>query len=213
MHVVLLGLILALVAQTTGCAPSLIIKSEPSQASVFWINPTNSDKKDLGKTPLQVTGEALRQIYGSKSLEGEAVQLVIEKPGFTTQNYLVPATPFGTLSTTLMAKLSSGIAGDQTAHEVLSELFKAQKFALQKDYERALIAVDKILEIYPDFAPAHSMKGSIAFIRRDYPQALKDYEAALKADSNWDEAIEMISHIKQLRGETSRVPASKARTP
>ena len=194
------------------CAPTLVVKSEPSQATVFWVDPVSTEKKDLGKTPLQLTGESLRQLYGGKPPEGESIQLLIEKPGYASQSYLVPATPFGALSTTLLAKLPSGV-GDQSAHEVLAGLFRAQKFAVQKDYERALIEVDKILVAYPGFAPALSMRGSIAYIRRDYPQALKDYEAALKADANWDEAIEMIAHIKQLRGAAPRAPAGGASGP
>lgn len=66
------------------------------------------------------------------------------------------------------------------------------------DTEAAWQAYTRVIELAPDFAPAYVARGSIYLVREEYALALRDADAALKADPAHAAAY-------ALRGETLRL--------
>lgn len=201
----------ALLALLAGCASSLNVRTEPKEATVSIVPAqAGAALKLVGKTPLSVGMADLKRLYGEELPSGKSLELVIEKRGYVTQHYLVPATPFSTLSTVLDARLKEGPPEDQAATEVLAGIFQAQKFGIQGDFDRGIVEVDKILAIYPRFAPALSMKASILFMKKNYNESLGWYEKALAANSGSQETVEMITYIRGLLKLGPETPGTRA---
>lgn len=191
-------------------APVLFnVKSEPLQADVFYKVPDSDVKKPLGKTPLSMPMTEVNKIVGAELKSGQFLTIIVEKPGFTTQSFMIPATQYGTALSNLDVKLKNGAAKEERlARDVLDHLLLAQKMALNQQYERANIEIDKILIDMPDFTPAMSMRAAIFYAQKNVPESLKWYENILKVDPKDDEAVKMITKIK---GGGGRTPAADAK--
>ena len=213
----ILSIILVSTLNFMSCASStFIVKSDPLEADVFVQDLKTEEKKILGKTPLEMSMSLVKETVGETVMAGEFFTVSVEKKGFITQKMNIPASRFGTLITSLDLSLKAGDEPKQIkiASEVLDHLFIAQKLALSKEYERSQIEIDKILELSPDFARAMTMRGSIYFVQKKYPESLKWYEEALKSDAKMEEAMRMIARIKNIqnggvdsKGDTKRDPA------
>ncbi|MBN8536591.1 MAG: tetratricopeptide repeat protein [Deltaproteobacteria bacterium] len=190
-----------------GCStPSFVVKSDPLQADVFVQDPKSSDKKPIGKTPLQLPLTEVRKTLGNSVGPGEFFNVIIEKQGFLPQTYAVPATKFGTMIVQYDIKLKPGNAPKEVriAKEILDHIFVAQKLALLQQFERAQIELDKVIIPFPNFARALSMRASIYFAQKNYVESLKWYEEAIKNDPELDDAIKMIAKIKTLNGSNAK---------
>lgn len=199
----------------SGCSSSFIVKSDPLQADVFVKNPKTGDKKPLGKTPLEMKIPDVKTAVGEDLLSGEFFTVIVEKPGYQGESYSIPATRFGTLVTMLDVKLKQGnlIKEEHLAKDILDHLFLAQKFALSKEFERAQVEIDKILATFPNFAKALTMRASIYYVQKNFPESLKWYNEALKVEPQNDDAVQMVSRIQ--KGQTGaqnsdRLPAAAA---
>lgn len=190
---------------SNACSSNFKIESTPPDAEVFVENFKTGDKKSLGKTPINMDMGKLTEMLGSTSVgAGNYFHLDVEKNGFISQRLAVPASKFGTLVMELEVNLKAGEQAKQAklAEDILNHFFLAQKFAMNKEFDRAQAEVDRILEAFPDFARAQSMRGSIYYVQKNYPEALKWYELALKSDPKMEEAVKMIAKINGEKGGT-----------
>lgn len=204
----------------SGCSTtSFSVKSDPVDAQVFYIKYKDgvADKKLLGKTPLLMPMTEFKDKVGEDVNAGEFFSVAVEKDGFLTQEYRIPATKFGTSITTLDVKMKKGEQEKEhfLAKEILDHLFLAQKLALSQQYERAQLELDKVLTQYPTFARAMSMRGSIYFAQKNYAESVKWYNEAIKADPQFDEAVKMLAKVKlaQAGGSSSSLSSASDRNP
>jgi tetratricopeptide (TPR) repeat protein len=190
------------------------VKSEPIDATVSLRDKGTGANKAIGKTPLEMPLSELKEKVGDAIHTGEIFTIVVEKQGYVTQTFALPATGFGTMATLVDVKLSQGETPRETraARDLLDRLFLAQKFALAQQYERAQIELDKILADFPEFPRALSMRASIYFAQKNWGESQKWYEAALKADPKMDDAVKMIAKTREMQGgrAPSRAPAPDA---
>jgi tetratricopeptide (TPR) repeat protein len=195
-----------------GCASSFKVKGEPVGADVFVLTGKNGEKKSLGKTPLEMPQAALKQALGESVATGEFFTVGVEKAGFITEKYTVPASRFGTLVTELDVKLKSGDNPREAraASDLLNHLFLAQKLANAKEFERAQAELDRILTEFPDFPRALSMRGSIYFVQKNLAESAKWYEKATQADPQMEDAVKMLAKIRELDGGRTPAAASTA---
>ncbi len=191
-----------------GCSHLLVVKSEPVEADVYFVNPKTGDKKAVGKTPLNMSMSDVTTAVGPEMVSGEFFTLGVEKPGYITQTLTIPAGQFGTLVTDLRVVLKQGATPkeERLAKSVIDRLFLAQRFALSQQYERAQIELDKILVEFPGFARALSMRASIYFAQKNFTEALKFYEEALKSDPQMEDAVKMVAKVKAMQ--SGRDPAA-----
>lgn len=198
-----------------GCAPKVTVKSDPSEASVFFRSYGTEDKKPIGKTPISLSLVELQNQTKINPSSGEFFELIVEKKDFQTERILVPGGRMGHVETTVLAKLKPGQAEGRLAQTLLQHLFNAQKLANDREFERAQMEIDKALEIDNSFTRAMSLRGSIFFVQQKYEDSLKWFEKALAADPQFEDAIKMISQIKKITGlpqmPGSREPAAGGR--
>lgn len=196
----------------SGCSSVFEVKSDPQQADVFVQDKKTGDKKPIGKTPLALPKSELRKTVGDVK-PGEFITFVVEKPGYISQSFNVPATGFGNMGTLLDVKLKEGTTEKEArvAKEILDRLFLAQKFALSQQFERAHMELDKIVEQFPTFTRALSMRASIYYAQKNYAESLRWYEEALKLDPQMEDAVRMTAKVRSLM--SGRLPASSPPQP
>ena len=184
------------------------VKSDPLQSDVFVLNPKTGDRKNIGKTPLEIPAGDLKTSVGDIA-SGEFFTLTVEHEGYKPESFSIPASRFGTMVTEVNAKLktSNVIEESRLAKTVLDQLFLAQKFALTNQFERAQIEIDKILGNFPGFPRALTMRASIYFAQRNYPESLRWYEEAIKHDPQLEDAVKMAAKLRGLMA-GNRLPSS-----
>jgi tetratricopeptide (TPR) repeat protein len=185
-----------------GCASVLAVKSEPLQADVFLQDPVSGNKKVIGKTPIEMSTSEVKALVGEEVMSGEYFTLIVEKQGYVSEKFLIPSTRFGVLVTALDVKMKAGNnpKEEKLAKDVLNRLFLAQKLAKTREYERAQIELDKILNEFPEFPRALSMRASIYFMQKNYAESQKWYEQAINADPQMEDAVQMLAKVRALQG-------------
>jgi tetratricopeptide (TPR) repeat protein len=195
----LLGSLLAAVL-LDGCSSMFVVKSDPAVADVYYLDPKTGLKKELGKTPLEMKDSAVKEAVGEVP-SGGYFTVIVEQKGFIPERLMVPATRFGTMVTQINVKLKPGSQEKEVriAKDILDHLFLAQKFAVAKEYDRAQAELDRILNDFPEFARALSMRASIYYVQKNYAESLKWYELALKSDPEMEDAVRMTAKIRAMR--------------
>jgi len=178
------------------CSSKLKIQSEPSDIEVFVSQQNSAQKKSLGKTPIEITYSDLSEKISGTQNSGEFVYMSFESKDFDIEKVLLPSKPFGLTSTQIFVKLTP-LKDVSQARDILQKLHNAQKFAQAGQFDRALVDIDKVLEVDPNFIRALSLKGSVYYLQKNYDEALKWFEKALALDGSFEEAVKMIAKIKE----------------
>jgi tetratricopeptide (TPR) repeat protein len=178
------------------CSSKLKIQSEPSDIEVFVSQQNSAQKKSLGKTPIEITYSDLSEKIRGTQNSGEFVYMSFESKDFDIEKVLLPSRPFGLTSTQIFVKLTP-LKDVSQARDILQKLHNAQKFAQAGQFDRALVDIDKVLEVDPNFIRALSLKGSVYYLQKNYDEALKWFEKALALDGSFEEAVKMIAKIKE----------------
>lgn len=196
-------------------APFKVV-SEPDQAEVFIVDASSKSEKKIGMTPLTKTRKDLAEQLKGQNQPGNLVNVVIKKDGFKTKDIWLPTSAGGHFPTSLNLKLTpstSKSAEMKTASEIMERVFLAQQYAKTKQLERALIEIDKVLEQFPKFDRAMTMKAAILYGQNNMKESLKWYENALEVNPELTSAIQMSGKIrKSLRlpsRNSARLPSSK----
>ncbi len=200
-----------------GCStPKFVVKSDPLTADVFLLVGPLKEKKPIGKTPLEMPIEEVAKTLGTDT-KVDFYTVLIEKPGFETQQFNIPANGFMTRITALDVKMRQG--EDQVemnlAKEILDYMFLAQKFAISGQFERAQIELDKVIAKFPKFDRALSMRASIYFAQKNYQESLKWYDEALKVNPDLEEAVKFSAKVRLQLGlpPSAMAPAGGDRQP
>jgi tetratricopeptide (TPR) repeat protein len=177
--------------------PYLEVRSTPSQAEVFYIN-AKLEKKSLGKTPLAVTKEELRESLGGDAQAEEPLLVSLERPGSISQSFTLPGTKSGASRLLLTVPLQPINENDSTRAKIaLDHVYLAQKLALTQQYERAQIELDQVLREFPSFAKAQAMRASIYYAQGNLRESLKWFEASAVSAPDLDESVKMSAKIRQ----------------
>lgn len=194
-----------------GCASfSFKVVTDPDQAEVFIVDSGTNEPKTLGMTPLNKSGEELDEHLKGQNHPGGLVNIIIKKDGFKTKDIWVPVQAAGSLGAEIVLKLdpSDQEVEMRTAKELVDGLFLSQQFANTKQFERALIEIDKVLAAYPQFDRALSMKAAIHYARGEFEESLKWYESALAVNPELKTAVDMAGKVRETLKTPTRVPTS-----
>ncbi len=188
------------IIQLGACSSKLIMKSEPSDVRVSIAVAGSSEYKVVGKTPLELKDTQLTEILKIDPAAGVYYEAILEKDGFDKERILVPAARFMPMETVIDVKMKQGQQEMRLASQIVQYLLNAQRFATNKEYERAQIEVDKVFAIDPKFTRAMTMRASIFFIQEKYEESLNWYEKAFALDDRLEDAVLMISELKKKLG-------------
>jgi tetratricopeptide (TPR) repeat protein len=192
------------------------VVTEPELAEVFIINPETKEAKNLGQTPLLKTDKDLEEHLKGQNYPGGLVNIVVKKDGFKDKDIWVPINAGGALGTQLVLKLDPTVSSAdelKTAQELLQKLFLSQQFARTSQLERALIEIDKILEVFPKFDRALTMKAAIHYAKGEFEESLKWYESALAVNPELKTAIDMAGKVRDTLRIPNRLPAQNPLVP
>lgn len=191
-----------LIFMLASCAQKFVVKSDPPEASVYFVDVKSGDKKPIGKTPLEMPAEDVKKAVEGMPSPGEFYTVVVEKNGYETQTFSLPTAQYTTLVTSLDVKLKEGVVQKELklAKTILDQMFLAQKFALKSQFERAHIEIDKVVTQFPNFSRALTMRASIYFAQKNYSESLRWFEEALKIEPTLDEAIKMAAKLRSMPG-------------
>ena len=182
----------------TGCSSILKIQSEPSGADVYISQQNSTDRKSLGKTPIEIRYGDIRDKLGGSLSSSDMMIMTLEGQGLETAKVYVPPSSFGTTGINIKVRMTPQTE-ISNANNILQWLHNAQKFAQGGEFERAHIEADKVLTADPKFVRAMSMKGSIFYLQKNYNEAIKWFEKALVEDGSFEEAVIMLNKIKRER--------------
>jgi len=188
------------------------IKSEPDNIKVFLILPESNEKKSLGVTPITKTKDEINELLGSELPSGGMINLLFEKEGFVKKEVWLPSAAGGDLGVDISVKLSEGVSSQEemkTANDIINKLFLAQGYARTQQYERALIEIDKVLEVFPEFDRALTMKGAVLYGQGSFKTSLEAYEKALNSNPELRNALDMSAKIRKKLNMSVRDVASK----
>jgi tetratricopeptide (TPR) repeat protein len=204
-----ISVIFSLILVGCGTAPFKVV-TDPEQAEVFIVNSSTQEEKQLGLTPLLKTDKDLEEHLKGQNSPGGLVNIIVKKDGFKTKDLWVPINAGGNLGTQLVLKLdptTSSADELKTAQDLLQKLFLSQQFAKSSQLERALIEIDKILEVFPKFDRALSMKAAIHYAKGEFEESLKWYENALAVNPELKTAIDMAGKVRDTLRIPNRLPA------
>lgn len=204
----ILGLLLTLSACAT--AP-FKVSSEPDQAKVYLVDSETKEKKELGLTPVLKTAKEIKELMGGNISAGQTLNIYIEKDGYQDKEIWLPASAGGNLGTQINVTLQEGLSSSEkmkTAGDIVDKLFLSQKYAKSQQFERALIEIDKVLETFPEFDRALTMKAAILYGQGSFKESLKWYENALEINPELQHAIDMSAKIRKTLKMPVRIPAS-----
>lgn len=205
---ILILIVLSLFLNGCGSTPFKVV-TEPDQADVYIVGQNPEDQKPIGQTPLLKTSKELAEQLKGQNSPGGLVNIVVKKDGFKTKDIWVPINAGGNLGTQLVLKLDPTTSSEdemKTAEALLKRLFLSQQFARTSQLERALIEIDKILEVFPKFDRALTMKAAIYYAKGDFQESLKWYENALAVNPELKTAIDMAAKVRDTLKMPTRIP-------
>lgn len=168
-----------------GCtsAPKLVVKSQPEKATVSYFNQRNLSYEELGKTPFSIDPQSTN--LSASEINSISV-LKIEKPGYVSENVLIPSERMGNSELLLnlkeneawINKESSSIS--RLAEDMARKLLSINRLTSEQQYDRALILVNDLLKKYPEASIFYDMKGSLHLLRNERGPARQSFQRSLE---------------------------------
>lgn len=203
--------ICSLLLNACSTAPFKVV-SEPDNAKVFLIVPETNERKSLGITPITKTKDEINELLDNQLPSGGMINLVFEKDGYTNKEVWIPSAAGGDLGIDVSVSLTEGKSSAEemkVANDIIGKLFLAQSFARTQQFERALIEIDKVLEVFPEFDRALTMKGAVLYGQGSFKTSLEAYEKALELNPELRSALDMSAKIRKRLNMAARDVANK----
>lgn len=151
----------------------------------------------LGQTPLEITTKQIEDKVRMSVNSGELVELQFNKKGYRTEYLVLPPSRMVTVQTDLKVKMIEGAREGEIADTLLTLVDNSQKFAQNRDFDRALIEIDKAISMNANFIKAYNLKGTFYYLKNDLANSLLNFEKALSLDPKNQEALKMINFLKK----------------
>jgi tetratricopeptide (TPR) repeat protein len=188
-------LILALL-QLAACGSSGGVKlnSVPEGASVT-LHGSGGSARDLGKTPLQLSGSELSNSGGRLS------SLTISKEGHKEHHVLLGrdrgSESYDILVTLQPQMEDPKVLDIRSRQERLAKLLvQAHNLTAQKRYDEAERVLGGVLQDYPQVSVGHDLMGNVNYLQKDLKSALRSYERSLQLNPENIETRQMIDRLK-----------------
>jgi tetratricopeptide (TPR) repeat protein len=196
--------LMAVGCTTTG---SVVVRSEPPAAKVFYVDMESGQSALIGETPL--TFDRREHAKGK-----DVIQLRVEKDGYQS-SYSAVASFSGetTFVDVKLPTLQSAKEDVQKAFEASrSLLLEANRLVLGQRFAEALARVEKVIELDPRSAEALAARGSILYLMKDFDGARNSWIRSLELNPSQASVREALLDLSvQLNG--SRLPAGAGLEP
>jgi tetratricopeptide (TPR) repeat protein len=187
-----------------GCAStgSVVVRSEPPAAKVFFVDMESGQSALIGETPLSFD----RRDHAKGK---DVIQLRVEKEGF--QSVYSAVASFSRQTTFLDLKLAtvqSAKAEIQQAFDAARSLLaEANRLVLGQRFSEALARAEKVIELDPRNAEALAAKGSILYLMKDFEGAKNSWTRSLELNPSQASVREALIDLN-VQLNVNRTPAS-----
>lgn len=186
----------------SGCSSTTYnLRSTPEPATVFIGVQGRQNSVEMGKTPLALKYSDLTSKLALEPAGSDVLKVTFKKQDHKDYEILLPAARWTTSSVDVKAILEPITSESRLASQMVQDLANSQKFAQGREYEKAHIAVDRVLAIDSKMSSALYLKASINFLEKKYPESLAGFEKVLAIDPQNQDALNMINRTKKLIGQ------------
>ena len=183
----------------TSCAQvvSLEVKSTPSKAIVYAQSLGDTNKVQIGQTPLQINSQEIQEKLNTKGI----IKIEIEKDQFHTETFYL--SDFSSRKVELSYNLIKLPSIDQAnkVDEIIAQLFICQKYVKVKRYDDCQSILTTLKKQFPEVSTIYEFEGSIFYIQKQNKKAVNSFITALKYNPDNAEAKRMINIIRNVKGE------------
>ncbi len=189
-----------------GCATvgSVVVRSDPPAAKVFFVDLETGQAALLGETPL--TFNRREHAKGR-----DVIQLRVEKEGFQSTYSAVAS--FSGETTFVDVKLPSILSAKAEVQQAFDAartlLTEANRMVIAKRYSEALARIEKVIELDPRSADALAAKGSVLYLMRDFDGARQAWTKSLEMNPSQASVREAILDLS-IQTSGGRSPAASA---
>lgn len=172
----------------TACA-TVEFTSRPTGADIVLAIPGQESGKIIGKTPLSGSVSDI-----AKSANKSTVVVTIKKSGFKAQSFVIPNLGSGKLE--IDASLQPVGADDaQDINLAVRYVLEAEKEIIDKNFPKALKALEKAKAANPNIAAAYMFEGIIYNLQQDKPKAREALLRALALDPTDTDVRSLLNEI------------------
>lgn len=189
------GCLFALFLVASCASPSLVgMKSYPENSQVY-VKTKEGEVKEIGKTPFSLSRSEIFS-YGSG-----ISALEFRKDGYETEKIVLAdngRTDSYDVSVKLSEKRKETKEDNNKALEILAKgLAKSLHLTMKKDYEKAQIVLENLIQNYPSVSVCHDLLGNVFFLKHENNLALQSYEKSLLINPDNIETKQMVQRLKK----------------
>lgn len=182
------------------CAAKLVIESNPTESDVFVID-KNGIKNGIGKTPFTAEMAELTTNYS----ENGPVQIEISKAGFEKYSVAVPNLKDSDVIINANLEIEKDMKFAQDFDFLMGDLFDVLRMIRGKDLITAMDKLQQLEVKFPHFSIIHEMKGSVAYLQKDFTKALNFYRKSFGLNPKNREAYRMKMYLEKKFGVMNKV--------
>lgn len=177
------------------------IKSSPPEADVLVLLPGKETPQSLGKTPFNADLSQLE-----KAVNDGTIVLLLQKPGYITQQFIVPNLAGGKLDidTNLLPTLPSNF---REVNKIVSLTLKAERHLLQKQFDEALKTSAEIKKLNENVASAFEIEATVHFLENRLEKSRYAWIRTLELDPDNPEAQAMLATVEKRMNVTGSIAA------
>lgn len=176
-------------------AAKLTVDSNPADSTVAVVD-KNGNKNIVGKTPYNVELDELAANYGSNN----PLQLEISKGGFETYSVVIPNVKKVDIGINASLEVEKDIKFTQDFDFLMGDLFDVLRMIRGNDYETAMGKLEQLESKFPHFSIIYEMKGSIAYLQKDFKKSLNYYRKSFSINPKNREAYRMKMYLEKKFG-------------
>lgn len=182
--------------------PKLLVKTKQEKATVSYFNRDTLNYEVLGETPLEI---GPRKSGLSKMQINSMAVLKVEKPGYVSENILIPGDRLGTTEVVLDLKQNTqwlkkdNVGLNKLAEDIASELYQVNSLSTGREYGQALEKVGKLINNYPSVAIFYDIKGSLHLLRDEKDLARQSFRKSVELKPGNLKTKELLERLNQNR--------------
>lgn len=187
-NLALLMMLMIIIAQLIACTPKKTTQTKTTQIQ------TDTQRKPIKNTPKNNPKILIDDgiIYIRRQANNQLIEMVLNanNPKLDLEIELDPLEPKSDA-------LPSGNEVNNSGEIASSYFINAQGYFLNREYQRALVEIDRAIKENPKSSVSWALKGSIHYRRNENGLAKKAWQRALKLNPDANRVREMLKIIDQ----------------
>jgi len=172
---------------------TISINSNPAGADIYLVSMGKSKGKLVGKTPYTSNAKSLADQAGTGQ---QSLVLLIEKRGYESQRYILPALTGGDLNIQVNLDNNRQSEAFQDTVKVVNYVLKAERAIIDKNFKEALDLSKEIKKINDYIPYAYEIDGTVYYLDGKLKQSAAAWERVLELEPDNLDAQRMLREIR-----------------